>query len=235
MIVSLLLLWMMPFTYAMEKGGLSVERVKRAEISQIIAENSMTDSESGVEKKTKKVLDVKRAQTASEVPATTEPKDREEAKVVKKRSKEKPHFGRYEKVQIEELGDIVVPVKLDTGAYTSSLNAVNIEHFVKDHESWVRFNPVVDDEPLELIELPIVKVSKIKQRAEEEDEEEPSFASRPVVKMNVCLGGMLKEIDVNLTNRNNFRYPMLIGAKALRQFRVVVDASLRNTEDPQCE
>ncbi len=159
-----------------------------------------------------------------------------EASKEKKAPKEdKPHFGRYEKVSIAELGDVVVPVKLDTGAYTASLNAVNIEHFVKDHESWVRFNPVVNDEPLESVELPIVKVSKIKQRAEEEEEEEPSFAARPVVKMNVCLGGISKEIDVNLTNRNNFRYPMLIGAKALRQFRVVVDASLRNTVAPQCE
>lgn len=147
-----------------------------------------------------------------------------------------PIYGRYERVKIDELGGKSIKAKIDTGAYTASLNAIDIEYYQKDGEDWVRFTPVVDDKPLPTQTLPLVKISRIKQRAEENDDSDDiASAKRPVVAMTICIGGQKAVIDVNLTNRGHFNYPLLIGAKALRELNALVDAGKRYTAPAQCD
>ncbi len=156
-------------------------------------------------------------------------------KTVKMIAENQPILGRYELVKIEGVGKKPIKAKLDTGAYTASLNAVDIEYFKKDGAEWVRFTPVIDDEKLKIMERPLVKISKIKSRVEEQDDQDDMVASkRPVVEMKVCLAGQWESIEVNLTNRGHFNYPLLLGAKALRQYRALVDAGRRYTADPDC-
>lgn len=147
-----------------------------------------------------------------------------------------PIFGRYEVVTIAELDSVPIKAKLDTGAFTASLNARNIEYFKKDgDDDWVRFTPVVDDQELAEREMPLLKISRIKQRAEEGEEgEEPVLAQRPVIEMTLCIGDIHKKIEVNLTNRENFTYPLLLGAKSLRQLKALVDAGRKYTVEPEC-
>lgn len=149
--------------------------------------------------------------------------------------KPQPIFGRYEVIKIAELEGVEVKAKLDTGAFTASLNAVDIEYFEKDKDDWVRFTPVIDDQKLNEQEMPLVKISRIKQRAEEgEDSDDIASAQRPVVEMTICMGGLEEVIEVNLTNRGHFSYPLLLGAKALRQFKALVDARRKYTAPPEC-
>lgn len=156
-------------------------------------------------------------------------------KSAKMSQEDQPILGRYEHVTIDELGDTQIKAKLDTGAYTASLNASDIEYFKKGDDDWVRFTPVIDDVRLATLELPLEKISKIKPRVEEgEDQDDIVASKRPVVKMKVCLAGQWKTIDVNLTNRDHFNYPLLLGAKALRQYKVLVDAGREYTADPAC-
>ncbi|MFD1261346.1 ATP-dependent zinc protease family protein [Entomomonas asaccharolytica] len=150
----------------------------------------------------------------------------------------KPVYGRYEKIKMMDLNGALIPAKIDTGAMTASLSATDIKMFKKDGEDWVRFTPQVKGQKLSAVELPLVRVGKIKRRAadisdvtidseDDSDEEDPNYTYRPEVEMKVCIGDQLKTINVNLTDRSSFSYPLLIGAKALRQFKAVVDPSLK--------
>lgn len=146
-----------------------------------------------------------------------------------------PILGRYEVIEIEELDRFPIKAKIDTGAYTASLNAIDIEYYEKDGDDWVRFTPVVDDKKLQTRDLPLHKVSRIKQRAEEgADSDDIASSKRPVVEMTVCIGKQKEVIEVNLTNRGHFNYPLLIGAKALRKFDALVDAGKQYIADPAC-
>jgi hypothetical protein len=56
------------------------------------------------------------------------------------------------------------------------------------------------------------------------------YDRRYVVRMWVTLGETRSRIDVNLTNRTNFEYPMLIGRNFLTD-SLIVDVSRHHTLD----
>ena len=146
-------------------------------------------------------------------------------------------YGRYELVTLPALGK-TLKAKMDTGAMTASLSATDIEPFERDGQDWVRFRLAVDGAQDTLYEHPLVRIAEIKKRTEELDEagtREVAYSQRPVIEMPVCLGGEQRNIEVNLTDRSTFSYPLLIGASAMREFGVAVDPAARYTRDrPQC-
>lgn len=146
-------------------------------------------------------------------------------------------YGRYELVNLPALGK-TLKAKMDTGAMTASLSATDIEPFERDGQDWVRFRLAVDGAQDTLYEHPLVRIAEIKKRTEEGDQagtQEAAYSQRPVIEMPVCLGGEQRNIEVNLTDRSTFSYPLLIGASAMREFGVAVDPAARYTRDrPQC-
>lgn len=146
-------------------------------------------------------------------------------------------YGRYELVKLPALGK-TLKAKMDTGAMTASLSATDIEPFERDGQDWVRFRLAVEGEQDTLYEHPLVRIAEIKKRSEERDEagtQEVAYSQRPVIEMPVCLGGEQRNIEVNLTDRSTFSYPLLIGASAMREFGVAVNPAARYTRDrPQC-
>ncbi|KAA0693953.1 ATP-dependent zinc protease [Halopseudomonas laoshanensis] len=145
-------------------------------------------------------------------------------------------YGLSEKALLPEL-DLEVPAKLDTGAVTASLSAQNIKLFKRDGEDWVRFELAVEGEQEgKELELPVVRISQIKRRAADIPEgESKDYTSRPVIEMAVCMGGVKENIEVNLTDRTSFSYPLLIGSTALQQFDAMVDPSLEySAGNPEC-
>ena len=140
---------------------------------------------------------------------------------------DKTVYGLHEYARIEELGS-VLPAKLDTGAKTASLSAHNIKRFKRNGESWVRFTPGAEGHDDTLIEKPLARISHIKRRAGDYDpDEDKAYTARPVIELDVCLGNALRTIDVNLTYRSAFEYPLLIGSDALKRFAALVDPSLK--------
>lgn len=124
--------------------------------------------------------------------------------------------------------DLEVAAKLDTGAKTASLSARDIKRFKRNGESWVRFYLAIDTAHAHPIERPLARVSKIKRRSADYDPEEGnSYTARPVITLDVCLGSVSRSIEVNLTDRSAFQYPLLIGADALKRFAALVDPSLK--------
>jgi hypothetical protein len=122
-------------------------------------------------------------------------------------------YGRYEYIALPEIGGEVLKAKMDTGALTASLSAKDIETFTRDGENWVRFRLATKDASNKVYEHKVARISKIKSRSDEEDEGDTTeVAKRPVVDLELCLGDVKRTVEVNLTDRSNFNYPLLIGA-----------------------
>ncbi|MCR4541117.1 MULTISPECIES: retropepsin-like aspartic peptidase RloA [unclassified Pseudomonas] len=140
---------------------------------------------------------------------------------------EKTVYGLNEYAKLAGI-DLEVAAKLDTGAKTASLSARDIKRFKRNGESWVRFYLAIDTAHSHPIELPLARVSKIKRRAGDYDPDEgKNYTARPVIALEVCMGTALRSIEVNLTDRSTFQYPLLIGSEALKRFDALVDPSLK--------
>jgi len=142
-------------------------------------------------------------------------------------AEEKTIYGLNEYVRLFDL-DLKLAAKLDTGAKTASLSARDIKRFKRDGETWVHFYLAIDEAHNSPIERPLARISKIKRRAGDYDpDEEKTYTARPVIEMDICMGQALRTIEVNLTDRSAFQYPLLIGSEALKNFTALVDPALK--------
>ena len=137
---------------------------------------------------------------------------------------EKLIYGYVEKVELVEK-HFALSAKLDTGAKTASLSAINIQQFEKDDKIYLRYMVPSKGHSVEFISEYQGKV-KIKTRAHEESPGSHDILApirRPVVLMLVRLGERECLIRVNLTNRKRFNYPLLLGREAIKEFYGIVD------------
>ncbi|WP_263143785.1 ATP-dependent zinc protease [Pseudomonas sp. RIT-PI-AD] len=145
-------------------------------------------------------------------------------------------YGRYEYIRLPEIGQ-TLKAKMDTGALTASLSAKDIERFEREGEPWVRFRLASKGADATVYEHRLARMSKIKNRADEEEEESGAteVAKRPVIEMELCLGQERHTVEVNLTDRTAFNYPLLVGAHALERLEAAVDPARKFTAGkPQC-
>lgn len=133
-------------------------------------------------------------------------------------------FGWIERVKLLE-GDVAVEAKLDTGADNSSLNAPDAESFDKDGEDWVRFTITGADGEEHTLERPVERMARIRSAT--------GTSERYVVMMNVCIGDIQREVEVNLADRDGLSYEMLIGRSFMKD-HVLVDSGPKHTRDPAC-
>ncbi len=124
---------------------------------------------------------------------------------------------------------IELKAKLDTGAKTTSLHALNIERFKRDGRRMVRFD-IEDPEAGRMLTLerPLVRSVRIKESVSDE----PS--RRPVVELWLCVGDSGRHLEVNLVDRSRFNYPLLIGRNALAG-SILVDSHNTFTQAPTCD
>lgn len=136
-------------------------------------------------------------------------------------------YGRYEYIRLPEIGQ-TFKAKMDTGALTASLSAKDIETFKRGGEDWVRFKLATPDADGKVYEHKVARTSRIKGRSDEDDEGETiAVANRQVVELDLCLGDVKESVEVNLVDRSHFNYPLLIGAKALRELKAAVNPARR--------
>ncbi|MBD2742756.1 ATP-dependent zinc protease [Coleofasciculus sp. FACHB-1120] len=122
-----------------------------------------------------------------------------------------------------------IKAKLDTGATTTSINAEILEAPDEETESggMIKFRFLDGEGNKEIFERPIVRWVRIKSR-------EGADIRRPVVRMKLCVAGRWIEEEVNLADRDDFNYPILIGRNMLKQGKLVVNSSVTFTAEPSC-
>lgn len=122
-----------------------------------------------------------------------------------------------------------IKAKLDTGAKTSSLHAVDIQYMEKDSKPWVRFHtPIEIDKKIETVifELPVLQSTRIKEHT-------GTSQIRYVVELAICLNGEFYRFSATLADRSNFNYELLLGRNVLAG-RLLVDAGRSFTANKQC-
>lgn len=120
--------------------------------------------------------------------------------------------GSEEWVSLPGLGLPMIKVRVDSGAKTSALHAVNISPFQRNGESWVSFDvfPIqFDGKRVVHCEAQVVDMRTIKSSTGNRE-------TRYVVKTSIQLNEETWDIEVSLTNRDSMGYRMLLGREAMR-------------------
>lgn len=142
-------------------------------------------------------------------------------------SDQKILVGWLEKIYIPHY-DFSLRGKIDTGAKNSSLHAVDIKYIQekgKPKGSRIRFKVVDTEGEYRIIEADVVGEARIKKsKTVSENRLTIDLETRPVVELEVCLAGITKRIQVNLTNRAGMNYRMILGRSALAG-NFIVDVS----------
>ena len=116
---------------------------------------------------------------------------------------------------VVEPGGLRLKALVDTGAATSSLSVLDLTPFERDGSDWVRFN-LSDGGDAELvkIELPIKRHVRVAR---------PGFdrQRRPIVNMSLTIGEVTHMVEVNLVERGEFEFPLLVGRNFLKDAAVV--------------
>lgn len=141
--------------------------------------------------------------------------------------------GYIEKVRVPNI-DMVFKAKMDTGADTSSINAIIIDikkaKETEDGKGYVIFTLDTEgSEESSHIKRPLERMVKIKMRSDKE-----KYQHRPVIEMTFCIAGVLVHEEVNLTNRENFKYDLLVGRNALKKAGLFIDSGKTYVSKPNC-
>lgn len=116
-----------------------------------------------------------------------------------------------------KINGILMPAKLDTGADVCSVDAEVLRTYKDGKKTFVEFNLITDKNEKIKLTAQRVRVAQIKLRTS-------GFQERPVVRLNVTIGSISKDVEVNLANREGFEYRVLLGRNFL-EHGVLVDSS----------
>ncbi len=134
-------------------------------------------------------------------------------------------YGWREKVFIDGIENEIT-AKLDTGAFTSSIHAEEIELFERDGKKWVKFiftETRKKDSPRVRIEAPLVRIARIKNPGGESE-------TREVVRLAFKIGERKLRGDFTLNQRANMLSAVLIGRTTIKELGWI-DPSRTNLAD----
>ncbi|WP_224483180.1 30S ribosomal protein S6--L-glutamate ligase [Robertkochia aurantiaca] len=127
-------------------------------------------------------------------------------------------IGSEEWVALPQLKIPAIKVRVDSGAKTSALHAVNIIPFQRNNETWVSFDvyPIQNNGKKKMsCEAYVIDRRVIKSSTGNRE-------NRYIIRTNVSIGGESWDIEVSLTNRDSMGYRMLFGREAMKG-RMLVD------------
>ncbi|KWU01910.1 MAG: ATP-dependent zinc protease family protein [Vibrio toranzoniae] len=126
-------------------------------------------------------------------------------------------LGGIEKVFIDSIKQSF-DARVDTGATTSSLNAVDIKEFERNGKDWVKFH--LDDQAeaekeQKWIEAPVIRYVKIRQSTNDQTER------RAVIELWVKVGKIHEKAQFTLADRSQMSHPVLLGREFIKDIALV--------------
>ncbi|GEP51781.1 alpha-L-glutamate ligase [Flavobacterium noncentrifugens] len=133
-------------------------------------------------------------------------------------SQNKVILGSEEWFSFPDLGIPTIKARVDSGAKTSALHAINIAPFVREGNNWVKFdiNPIQNNLKTVIhCEAPLIDKRIVKSSSGFREQ-------RYVIQTTLDIGDTNWTIEMTLTNRDSMGFRMLLGREAMSG-RVLVD------------
>ena len=153
----------------------------------------------------------------------------EKTETRRRKAKSPALIGWMEMADLPLLDLTGVKAKIDTGARTPALHAIDIEEFERDGEAWLRFRTQLSEHlPERYVEAPYHSERAIKNTSGIPED-------RYIIRTRLKLGKRQWMIDLSITDRANMTFPMIIGRAALKDHNIAVHTrkTFLMTEPPQ--
>lgn len=137
-------------------------------------------------------------------------------------------IGRFDKADFKEFSLFEIDVKIDSGAYTSSIHCSNIEEISINNENYIKFTLLDPKHPFynnkqystKNFAMKLVKSSNgIVQK-------------RYLIQTEIFIFNTSFPIHLTLSERKDMKFPVLLGRKFLNK-RFVIDTSRTNISHKQ--
>ncbi|MFK7963253.1 MAG: ATP-dependent zinc protease [Burkholderiaceae bacterium] len=122
---------------------------------------------------------------------------------------------------------IAFQAKLDTGANSSSINAPAYKPFERDGQEWVRIDITNRAGQQFLLETPVDRYVTIRRAG-------VAKSKRPIVKLEMCVGGKTIVSEFTLADRTGQSYQILVGRKFLKD-QLFVDSGKKFLLRGKCQ
>lgn len=144
-----------------------------------------------------------------------------------KRARGPEIIGWREYISLPDLGLSRLPAKIDTGARTSALHAVDHRIIVRDGQDCVEFAvPVGNRRSATKVIAPLVGQRDIKNTGGIPE-------TRLVVRTTLLIGGHKWKIEVSLADREKMEFDLILGRTAIRKRGILVDPGRSFVLDPK--
>ena len=135
-------------------------------------------------------------------------------------------IGWREHICLPDLGLEHLPAKIDTGARTSALHALEQKIIDRDGVPWVEFMvPVGNRRTERLVQAPLIGERDIKNTSGVPER-------RLIVRTLLLIGRHRWQIEVSLANRKKMEFDLILGRTAIRKRGILVDAGRSFVCDP---
>lgn len=126
-------------------------------------------------------------------------------------------IGWREHIRLPQFGIDCMPAKIDTGARTSALHAVDQELLEIDGVRWVEFMiPVHNRRTTKRLRAPFLEEREIKNTGGVPER-------RLIVRTQLQMGRRKWRIDVSLANREKMEFDIILGRTAIRGHDLLID------------
>jgi hypothetical protein len=202
-----------------------VEPEQKPQIEQPVVDDSSKTDEKESEASKEPVAEPEKEPEEVAKPAEPEkkPEPPKKPEKVTKTSDGKLILGEEEWVYVPGLEESF-KARVDTGATTSSISAIDIVPFERDGKDWVKFKIEHDGIKSQEVSLPVERWVKIKQSSAEGSQR------RAVIVANIQIGDLKDKTEFTLADRTHLTYPLLLGRSFFRDV-AVVDVSKKYVQD----
>lgn len=129
----------------------------------------------------------------------------------------KTEIGWQEEVGLPRLGIPTIKAKIDSGARTSALHAVDLEPFERDGKDWIAFRvPLTGECEARVCRAPIADERPIKNTSGIPED-------RYVIRTRLVLGNRHWRIELSLADRENMGFDLILGRTAIRRRGLLIN------------